>query len=242
MSRPYPDNNGKVYLFNSEAFKCKFNEVSASYRTKNNLKEKIAEKTHVMATSVENWRRCKSTPDNLDMVKAIAQVLNTDYSTLLMEKEITTKREVMEMNYISIHAYEVARDLYGEMCDLIADAEYIDPKTEMVIGSWLHCDDKRRFRMLKEVRRAGFDLPKETVEQLTEMIDEIFGPILDDRDGYFCSDDYHAYLTANDWSDNDEHRYLYSAIFVDKQYERLDQIFNDFKRAWYDHSPSSKDY
>ena len=101
-----------------------------------------------------------------------------------------------------------------------------------MIGSWLHSDDRRRFAMLREVRRASFDLPKDLTDQLSEIINDIFGPNLDDPDGYFASEDYRDYLKTNGWADADEYRYLYSAVFVSKHYERLERLFSDYKRSW----------
>ena len=91
------------------------------------------------------------------------------------------KRNKEIMNKIQKNEIDMARVVYGEMCEFLQLIDWTDPlwdgevKSPEVSGRFYNQEDARDHYLLV-IRKASFDLSNEICELLRDFVDGIFGP------------------------------------------------------------------
>lgn len=231
--------DGDIYTFNHIKFKNLVNSISM-HGEKGKLRRTIAERTFKSESTVKDWIKGKSGPNDLDTIYTLEKMFNKPKGYLLQkekEGEKTMAKEIPE------YERNAARELYGEMCELIKSAEYVDEvlldltsdtryaiKGDIEYSAVRSDNERRRVNLIVKIRKAGFDIPNDIRDRLISMVDKIFGPWnIDDGEMYFNSEEYMDYLKTNGIKDDETARYFYSGIFVDELYEELDDIFARYR-------------
>ncbi len=239
--------DGIDYIFNHEEFRWWYNLAGRKRGEKKDLKEKLAERTSRDISTVEGWVKGSFGPSDLETVTIIENLFNVPAGSFLAPLTKPTEKNELEENTMrEIKDYErdVARQLYAEMCDMVDGLEYlpeilIQGTAGLIGGGPQPFKDlgkepfpfMYRDNLIQNVRKAGFDLPKRTRDQLIDFISEAFGDDCSDTGMmYFESQAYRDYLEKNGFENNDDTRDLYSVLYIKQLYEKLDAIFADYLR------------
>ncbi len=246
MARPRTllEFNGKKYYFKkgSVADLCKSKE-----KTRNSIINRLAEKTGFGRNTVRDWLNGKNGPSTEEAVAELAKEFGRDKFDFL--EEITENDTKKDRNTIegsnvemknTINEYErmVAREIYCEMLEMLQFIEWEDPlddeplpriKTE-VSGRFDNQEDARTHYLLA-IKKTALDLPSKVRVELEDLVEDCFGPFdIENNEMYFNSPDYLDYIKKNDWYDDCETRYKYSATFRTDMSSRLDRIMADYAR------------
>lgn len=239
--------DGIDYIFNYPEFKQRFNLKATMYEKKEILYEQLADWACRSIDTVKGWYKGYFGPADLDTVKKVEAFFDAPADSFLTPlKKPTEKTELEENEMCEIKDYErdTARKVYTEMCDMIDGLEYFPEEltrgTAGLIGGTAQgfkylgkeaFPFMYRDNLIQNVRKAGFDLPKRTRDQLIDFIFEAFGDGCSDTGMmYFESQAYKDYLEKNEFENSDDTRELYSVLYIKQLYEKLDAIFADYLR------------
>lgn len=229
--------NGKPHIFNQDVFRSLFVQIHLGNKCK--TISEIADKANVSEETVKSWVKGQNGPSGLDSIKWIAIVLGCDYTKLL--KECPKEEKVKDGIYIfKEDEKRIPRMIYGMMCELVnsIDWEPFDPNIPdlpcriPLMKKWQKGWTKEQLRnyYYLAIKKSALDLPRETREQLVELVDDIFGPFdLDGtEEGIFEGNAYNEYLKTNGWEDSTEVRLKFCVVFQEEAGTRLDQIFEKY--------------
>lgn len=238
--------DGIEHIFNHEEFMRLYNLAGKMRGEKTRLKERLRDKTGKDSDeTINGWIKGYSGPRDFEDVEIIANIFNVPVDTLLTPRtKIAEKIELEEnvMREIKDYERDTARKLYVEMCDMIDGLEYFPEEFTKGAAGLIGCTPQGfrylgkeafpfmyRDNLIQNVRKAGFDLPKQTRDQLIYFILDAFGDDCSDTGMmYFESDAYKSYLEKNGFENSDDTRDLYSVLYIQQLYEKLDDIFTDY--------------
>lgn len=235
-----------IYFFNSNKFREMYNGIRYKrHGEKSKLKKEISKELNCEIPTIEGWIKGNSGPSGIDLVNKLEAFFNVPSGSFLTPQTKSMQKNTLEgktMHEIKDHERDIARKLYTEMCDMIDGLEYYSnefiqatagrmgntPQGFKYLGTeafpFLYRD-----HLIQNVRKAGFDLPKQLRDQLMTFILEAFGDgCYDTGMMYFESQGYKDYLERTNLADNDDTKERYSVMYIDRLYEKLDSIFADY--------------
>ena len=241
------DNDDGIYIFNGANMK----RLKSESRTKSekHFVERIAEKTGYSESAVKAWLRGEYGPTDTKAIEVLADFFKCDKCIFL--KKIDERKK--EMRTISDSERTAAREIYGEMLEMMylldweepnptEDAEKIQRIRTAVTGRFKSVEEAYEHYMLA-IRKTRLDLPGKVRLALTQLVDDCFGDFEQtydflaayDPDGvgtsmYFNSPAYGEYLEKHGQRDTFEMRYEYEYLFKTEVAHRLDEIFEDYIR------------
>lgn len=238
------DEKGNAVVFNHEAFEKRDRELRWAGnpgKSQRLTRKKIAEATNKSQDTVKKWCRGESAPGELETIRKLENLYGVEPDTFLKRcDEKIEEKKVIVMKRITEREMDAARKLYETMCEAISAEEYVDPVFLKAVQEKCGIEPgqsryHRRNAYCLAVRKAGFDIPDEIRDRLLDMVDKLYGPSIDDPDGYFLADDYLEYCKRNGFKDTGEVRTMYSSIFVADRYLELDEIFEPYRKRGNDH-------
>lgn len=246
--RAFQGENGVNYYFDYKKFKEQFDYMTRKRGTKKTLYEQLNNLLNCEVSTIEGWRKGNSGPSDLKIVRKLENFFNMPPDSFLTLKTKSMQKNELEENTMrEIKDYErdVARKLYAQMCDMVDGLEYYPEKFIQGTAGRIYSTPQGfkylgeeafpfmyRDNLIQNVRKAGFDLPKQTRDQLIDFIFKAFGDGCSDTGMmYFESQEYKDYLEKNGFENSDDTRDLYSVLYIKKLYERLDAIFADYLYA-----------
>ena len=179
MSRVF-DVDGKQMVFSFQAFNTIFNNYHSSKHLKvKSLIEQMRDKLGVSYDTVQNWRKKKNGPADLEMVKSIASALEIkDYTILLTEKDGGNK-----MAQLTDRQKTAAKKIYDKCIWFLNEFNHTDGFNDF----WL------------EFKDAGHKDPEgKSYDKVSAMMDEIFlvyNQEYFDLKGHPIYDDFWEYLS-----------------------------------------------
>ena len=237
----------REYIREGRAFSFNFTELEnwnkrQKHGTQANLIRILEQKGIASRSAFFAWLRGENAPSDVEIVSKLENLLSLPPDALLLEKNNISTTEDTNMNARNIEGFErdAARTIYKKMCDMIRGLEYLDPDRWLMSGIPLTQDGFRylgnqthpfeyRDGLIQEIRKAGFDFPKQMRNQLISFVRNAFG------DGcyetgmmYFESEEYKSYLKRNELDDTADIRELYSDAYIEDLYKKLDEIFREY--------------
>lgn len=235
--------DGADYWFSTKAFQKYYNQTLKRRHksgNKESLTKVIAEEVGASESTVKGWIAGKHGANlGKDKIEKLANLIFLDdYKKLLEPIEgIITKGEEEQManRIITESERNAARNLYGEMCDMIKMCVWEPPillehpEYEVRIKCKFSNQEEARYYYHDAIRKTALDLPESMRDELMMLVDRGFGNSdAEFNEMYFNSDEYRDYLKKNDRKDNADSRCLYSAGFIDQMRSELDRIFDAY--------------
>lgn len=234
--------DGIEYIFNCNTFRDEIRRMSRLAK-KNGVvgsvevfREDFAEKIMVSSSALKQWESGRNGVSDLERVKEIARhLLMDDYHKLLMPRSNGEEKEnsVMMNRMIDEKEREVARSIFEEMAEYIfsfeeslgfENFEYnLVNDTPMDVGIF----EQKLGLHIKKIR---FDLPKTTVDNLSDLYHEI-GDLINEGFSVFSTEEYANYIRGTDTENSADHWYVkaaYCSRKADEYYEKLCEIMKDY--------------
>ena len=220
--------DGKRYIFKKGCIDSSFFKEVSKNQVINEIKALIED---ISVSTIRGWLDGRHGPSDKKSVEALAKVFGRDVYDFL---EVAERNDVK----MKIDEYErkVARGIYGEMLEMIQLIKWEDPLDDFpsiraeVHGRFDNQEEAREHYLLA-IRKTSLDLPVEIRAKLVDLVECCFGPFdIEYNEMYFNSPEYKEYLKKNDWHDNCEARYKYSATFRNDMTNRLNEILSEYKK------------
>ena len=196
--------NGMEYVFNSPEFKCAVDARVDDFHRINQRKtggkshvyrelaSAITPATHQTFDNVKRWHLGKHGPSCIEDVRAMEKVLGCN---LLLPYPDTRKTNIdwreADMNTAAFPAqqnvqkYEEvrrnsARSVYGIVCDLIRAQQkllynYWNAGFPVIADPYVPDDFPVYSDVQNDIRKYGFDLPRELLEEIMRFVRDIYG-------------------------------------------------------------------
>lgn len=238
---------------NAEGEECK----AETRKTKEALRREIAECVHVTEDAVKNWLRTKNgnAPGDEEKVYDLEDFFHVErgyfLKPVLNEKENTHMNTAYTVQKTDNHELEAAKSLYISILETIDahEVHYPDFIKGLPWGNIESIPDacygmsKERYKLILAIRKTAMDLPESVRLSAMELVNDIYGPELEDEESFYETEDFKAYVNTDEYRacrekwkadgmSNMEIQYFeytdYNAYKTAEFYRRLDEIFADY--------------
>ncbi len=243
MSYYITDEPGNKHWFNKDKFK-KYLKAYENSKTRDSLIKEIVKKTHSSEETVKGWFKRGHSPNNIEAIYVIEELLNLKKGDLLLTHD--PEEQVMnniEITNISTEERVAAAKLYSIMYDMILAfdnnlPEINDPIDEFFFYhmewiekakySFAH-QEEFRYKCLVDIRKNAIWFPKSMLDSLEELVNKEFGPVdYDYHEMAYGSDEYKKYLKKNKLKNTSDARDLFATAFRRELFEDLNRIFDKY--------------